>query len=54
MNKKKVCYLNKITIIFKILIFLGDENLTPVIHTPIMDDSIMKAENHRRRRRSIY
>jgi len=32
----------------------SDENLTPVIHTPVMDDSIMKAENHRRRRRSIY
>jgi len=31
----------------------SDENLTPVIHTPVMDDSIMKAENHRRRR-SIY
>jgi len=34
----------------------SDEHLTPVIHTPIMDDSIMKAENHqrRRRRRSAY
>jgi len=32
----------------------SDEHLTPVIHTPVMDDSIMTAENHRRRRRSIY
>jgi hypothetical protein len=32
----------------------NDEHITPVIHTPIMADSIMKAENHRRRRRSIY
>jgi hypothetical protein len=35
-------------------IFLGDEQLTPVIHTPVMDDSIMTAEDHLRRRRSIY
>jgi hypothetical protein len=35
-------------------IFLGDEQLTPVVHTPVMDDSIMTAEDHRRRRRSIY
>jgi len=32
----------------------SDEHITPVIHTPIMDDSIMKAENHQRRRRSNY
>jgi len=33
----------------------SDEQLTPVIHTPVMDDSIMTAEEHqRRRRRSIY
>jgi len=24
----------------------NDEQLTPVIHTPVMDDSVMKAENH--------
>jgi hypothetical protein len=32
----------------------SDEQLTPVIHTPVMDDSIMTAEDHLRRRRSIY
>jgi len=31
----------------------SDENLTPVIHTPVMDDSIMTAEDHQRRRRAI-
>lgn len=35
--------------------FLGDENLVPVIHTPVIDDSLMTAEDHQqRRRRSIY
>jgi len=28
----------------------SDEHLIPVIHTPVIDDSIMKAEDHRRRR----
>jgi len=34
----------------------SDEHLAPVIHTPVMDDRIMTAEDHqqRRRRRSIY
>ena len=34
--------------------FLDDEQLTPVIHTPVMDDSVMTAEDHLRRRRAIY
>jgi len=32
----------------------NNKHLTPVIHTPVMDDSIMKAENHQRRRRSFH
>ncbi|CAF0762092.1 unnamed protein product [Rotaria sp. Silwood1] len=32
----------------------SDENLTPVIHSPVVDDTQMKAENHRRKRHLVY
>lgn len=36
--------------------FLGDENAKSFVHTPVLDDTVMKAEEHqkqqRRRRRS--
>jgi hypothetical protein len=39
-------YLDHFKLFSLSFLFVADEDSIPAIHTPIMDDSIMKAENH--------